>query len=129
MNLRCLTFLVNPDIGVNMKFNFFQRGNNEVMGRDVKVAMIQAAPQAVFIYEDVANAINDSLATPENINATLFALTRATGMLLKSLDKVGYPVKDQYDAMLDVWLNDVDDIKGPFDSLPDRFLEYKRICR
>ena len=109
-------------------FKFFQRGDNEVMGRDVKVAMIQAAPQAVFIYEDVANAINDSLATPENINATLFALTRATGMLLKSLDKVGYPVKDQFDAMLDVWLKDVDDIKGPFDSLPDRFLEYKRIC-
>lgn len=112
-----------------MKFNFFQRGDNEVMGRDVKVAMIQAAPQGELFYEDVADAINYNLATPELITPTLFALTRATGMLLKSLDKVGYPVKDQYDAMLDVWLNDVDDIDGPFDTLPDRLLEYKRKCQ
>jgi len=112
-----------------MKFNFFRCGDNQVMGRDVKVAMIQAAPQAVFIYEDVADAINDNLATPELITPTLFALTRATGMLLKSLDKVGYPVKDQYDAMLDVWLNDVDDTDSPFDSVQKRFLEYKRICQ
>ncbi len=111
-----------------MKFNFFRRGDNQVMGRDVKVAMIQAASDAEFIYYDVADYINENLATPEMITPILFALTRATGMLLKSLDKVGYPVKDQYDAMLDIWLNDVDDIDGPFDSLPDRFLEYKRIC-
>ena len=111
-----------------MKFNFFQRGDNEVMGRDVKVAMIQAASEAEFIYYDVADVINENLATPELITPALFALTRATGMLLKSLDKVGYPVKDQYDAMLDVWLNDVDDIDDPFKSLPDRFLEYKRNC-
>ena len=79
-----------------MKFNFFRRGDNQVMGRDVKVAMIQAAPQGELFYEDVADAINYNLATPELITPTLFALTRATGMLLKSLDKVEYPLKDQY---------------------------------
>jgi len=111
-----------------MKFNFFQRGDSSAMGRDVKVAMIQAASQGEFIYDDVAFVVEDNLDTPESITPLLFALTRATGMMLKSLDKAGYPVKDQFDAMLDVWLNDVDDIDSPFVSLPDRFLEYKRIC-
>lgn len=109
--------------------NFFQRGDNKVMGRDVKVAMIQAASQSELLYEDVADAIYYNLATPEVVTPMLIALTRATGMLLKSLDKAGYSVKDQFDAMLDVWLNEVDDIDSPFDSLPDRFLEYERICQ
>ena len=112
-----------------MKFNFFQRGDNQVMGRDVMVAMLTAATRGELFYDDVAHAIDDNLATPELITPILFALTRATGMLLKSLDKAGYPVKEQYEAMLDVWLNDVDEVDFPFDDMIERFLEYKRICQ
>lgn len=107
---------------------FFRRGDNQVMGRDEMAALLKAAPQGELFYEDVAYDIYDNLATPELITPTLFALTRATGMLLKALDKAGYPVKEQYEAMLDVWLNDVDGVADPFDDMTKRFLEFKRIC-
>ena len=110
-----------------MKLNFFQRGDSSAMGRDVKVAMINAASQGELLYNDVAHAIDDNLDAPELITPTLFALTRATGMLLKSLDKAGYPVKDQYEAMLDVWLNDVNDVDFPFDDMTERFIEYIKV--
>lgn len=106
---------------------FFRRGDNQVMGRDEMAALLKAVSSVESIYDDVAFDIYDNLATPELITPTLFALTRATGMLLKSLDKAGYPVKEQYEAMLDVWLNDVDGVADPFDFIPVRFKECKGI--
>lgn len=109
-----------------MKFKFFQRGDNQVVGREVMAAMIEAASQGELVYEDVATSIDFRLSSPEFINPVLFGLTRATAMMLKSLKDAGYPVKDQFEAMLDVWLKDIDYTDTPLNVLPNRFLEYKR---
>ena len=41
--------------------NFFKRGISSAMGRDVKVAMINAASQGVLLYDDVAFPFDDMI--------------------------------------------------------------------
>ena len=76
---------------------------------DVKAVMIKSAFNGDFVCEDVVNCIESEEATDEQIPAIMFGLTRATASFLKALEQSGTAGRKLFGAMLNVWLEDVDD--------------------
>ena len=101
--------------------------NNSTDG-DAKAELLKSALLGEEIYVDLVDAISDHLLTQDDVPPLLYGLTRATGELLKVLEKEGCSTKDQFEEMLNVWLNDVDDSGDPFYSMKRRFKEYRKIC-
>lgn len=87
----------------------FHRDDNEVMGREVRSAMIKAAFSGELVFDEVVNLIQCEEACEEHLPAILFGLSKATASFLKSLEKSGIAGRRLYEGMIDVWLNDVDD--------------------
>lgn len=116
----------NHNKGKIMKIlNFFRRNTKNSNVGDIKAEMIMTALEKSYVYDALVAEINEFMETPEQVDSMIFSLTRATGALLKALQNAGYPVKSQYEEMLNVWLNDVDDWSNPFEGMLMRFDKYK----
>ncbi len=105
----------------------FSRNTKNSNVDDIKAEMIMTALENNYVYHGLVATINEFMESPEQVDKMIFSLTRATGSLLKALQKAGYPVKSQYEKMLNVWLYDVDDWNNPFEGMLIRFDEYKGI--
>ena len=108
--------------------NFFSRIGGMFAGTDTKALLIKHALRSEDTYQDLVDVLDDHLCTPECVIPVIYGLTRATGELIKALEKEGLTSRGQFDDMLSVWLRDVDDDNDPYYSMRRRFGEYKQIC-
>lgn len=93
------------------KINFFFRKRSDSCDCEVKAAMIKAAFSGELFCDEVVNCIECEEAAEEHVPAIIFGLTRATASFLKSLEESDIHAKSLFDAMLNVWLEDVDDFE------------------
>lgn len=105
-------------------FDMIGRTTKNSKGADVKAEMIKAAFNGEIFCDDVVNCIKCEDAMEEHVPAILFGLTRATASFLKSLEKSDIHAKRLFEAMLNVWLNDVDDF-GYFDNWTKKLREHR----
>lgn len=108
--------------------NLFRRTGIRLTGIDTKALLIKHALRSDEIYEGLIDVLDEHLFMPEKVIPVIYGLSRATGELIKALEGEGYLTRKQFEEMLNVWLNDVDDDSDPFYSVKSRFDEYRRIC-
>ena len=88
--------------------NFFRRRDDSATC-DVKAVMIKAAFNGDFVCDGFVDLLKSEEAEDAHIPVIMFGLTRATASFLKALERTGIRARSQFEAMLNVWLNDVED--------------------
>ena len=108
--------------------NFFRRTGVKISGNDTKALLIKHAIDSEDSYRDLVNVIDEHLPTPEKVIPVVSGLSRAVAELIRALEWDGCLTREQFEEILNIWLNEVSDDADPYSSVVRRFEEYRRMC-
>jgi len=108
--------------------NFFRPVGVNISGNDTKALLIKNAIDIEHPYQELVDVIDKHIPTPERVFPVVCGLSRALAELIRALEWDGCLTREQFEKILNIWLNDVSDDTDPYSSMMRRFEEYRRIC-